>query len=40
MKSVCSARDSGWGGLVDWGLGLRDTQGIKTQDAVEIKESK
>ena len=40
VKSVCSARDLGWGGLGDWGWGIRETIRLKTQDAVAIKESK
>ena len=40
VKSVCSACDSGWGSLVDWGYGLGKTLGLKTQDAAAIKESK
>ena len=40
VKSVCSARDSGWGNLEYWGYVLGNTLVLKTQDAVSIKESK
>ena len=37
LKSLCSARNSGWVSLVDWGIISGNTLGLKTQDVVSIK---
>ena len=37
VKSLCSARDSGWISLRYWGYGIGKTVVLKTQDAVAIK---